>query len=217
MTLQEVEKSVNEIWALFRETDKRFQETERFLSQKFQETDRFLSQKFQETDRLLSQKFQETDKKFRKTDNEIERVSKNIDNLGGKWGKFVEGLVAPGVIRMFNERGIEIESTSQRVKVSRGSDKMEIDILGVNTEYVMLIEVKSTLGVDDVNDHLDRMSKFKRVMPEYADRKVIGAVAGIIIEEGVDKFAYRKGFFVIVQSGESVQILNDNKFKPKVW
>ncbi|CAN2039193.1 DUF3782 domain-containing protein [Candidatus Magnetomoraceae bacterium gMMP-15] len=217
MTLQEVEKSVNEIWALFRETDKRFQETDKLLSQKFQKTDKLLSQKFQETDRLLSQKFQETDKKFRKTDNEIERVSKNIDNLGGKWGKFVEGLVAPGVIRMFNERGIEIESTSQRVKVSRGSDKMEIDILGVNTEYVMLIEVKSTLGVDDVNDHLERMSKFKMVMPEYADRKVIGAVAGIVIEDGVDKFAYRKGFFVIVQSGENVQILNDNKFKPKVW
>ncbi|CAN2042408.1 DUF3782 domain-containing protein [Candidatus Magnetomoraceae bacterium gMMP-15] len=199
METQTIEQGFQKVWQMFQETDRKFQETERLLSQKFQETERLLSQKFQETDK------------------EIKRVSKNIDNLGGKWGIFVEGLVAPGVIRMFNERGIEIESTSQRVKVSRGSDKIEIDILGVNTEYVMLIEVKSTLGVDDVNEHLDRMSKFKRVMPEYADRKVIGAVAGIVIDEGVDKFAYRKGFFVIVQSGESVQILNDDKFKPKVW
>ncbi|CAN2044786.1 hypothetical protein GMMP13_1580030 [Candidatus Magnetomoraceae bacterium gMMP-13] len=126
-------------------------------------------------------------------------------------------MVAPGVIRMFNERGIEIERTSQRVKLGKGSDKMEIDILGVNTEYVMLVEVKSTLGVDDVNDHLDRLSKFKRFMPEYADKKVIGAVAGIVIEKGVDRFAYKKGFFVIAQTGETVQILNDNKFKPKIW
>ncbi|CAN2049966.1 hypothetical protein GMMP1_860013 [Candidatus Magnetomoraceae bacterium gMMP-1] len=50
-----------------------------------------------------------------------------------------------------------------------------------------------------------------------ANRKAIGAVAGIVIDEGVERFAYRKALFVIVQSGETVQILNDNKFKPKIW
>ncbi|CAN2039223.1 hypothetical protein GMMP15_1110010 [Candidatus Magnetomoraceae bacterium gMMP-15] len=47
-----------------------------------------------------------------------------------------------------------------------------------------------------------------------ADRK---AVAGIVLDKGVERFAYRKGLFVIVQSGEAVQILNNNKFKPKIW
>jgi len=36
-------------------------------------------------------------------------------------------------------------------------------------------------------------------------------------EEDADKFAYRQGFFVIGQTGETVRILNDKKFKPKVW
>ncbi|CAN2041207.1 DUF3782 domain-containing protein [Candidatus Magnetomoraceae bacterium gMMP-15] len=213
MALQEMEKEVQEIWGLFRETDRRFKEAEKLMSQRSQEADK----EFKEMKKLLFQSFQETDRRFKETDKEIKRVSKNIDNLGGKWGKFVEGLVTPGVIRMFNERGIEIKTTSQRVKVRRGSDKMEIDILGVNTEYVMLVEVKSTLGVDDVNDHLDRLSKFKRFMPEYADKKVIGAVAGIVIDKGADRFAYRQGLFIIVQTGETVQILNDKKFKPKHW
>jgi len=46
---------------------------------------------------------------------------------------------------------------------------------------------------------------------------VIGAVAGIIIEENVGRFAYRRGLFVIGQSGDAVEILNDTKFSPRIW
>ena len=92
-----------------------------------------------------------------------------------------------------------------------------MDILAVDSEYAVLIEAKSTLGVNDVRDHIDRLKKFKTFFPEYADRKVIGAVAGIVIDEEADKFAYRQGFFVIAQSGEIVKILNDEKFRPKQW
>ena len=49
------------------------------------------------------------------------------------------------------------------------------------------------------------------------NKKVIGAVAGIVIDESADKYAYRKGLFVIGQTGETVKILNDEKFEPKVW
>ena len=70
---------------------------------------------------------------------------------------------------------------------------------------------------DDVNDHINRLSKFKYFFPEYAQRKLVGAVGGIVIEENSDKYAYRQGLFVIAESGETVRILNDDKFKPKFW
>lgn len=44
-----------------------------------------------------------------------------------------------------------------------------------------------------------------------------GAVAGIVIEEGVDRFAYREGLFVIAQAGDTVRLLNDGEFVPKAW
>ncbi len=65
--------------------------------------------------------------------------------------------------------------------------------------------------------NIERLKKFKTFFPEYADRKVVGAVAGIVIDEKADTFAYRQGFFVIVQSGEIVTILNDEKFQPKLY
>jgi hypothetical protein len=94
---------------------------------------------------------------------------------------------------------------------------MQIDLFIVNTDSCALIEVKSKLSHDDVTDHVDRMNKFKTLFPKYSDMKVYGAVAAMVVPDEVARHAYRKGFFVIAQSGENVIFLNDNDFKPKVW
>ena len=172
---------------------------------------------FKETDK----KWQETDRKWQETIARLDKLSretdKKIGDLTGKWGQFVEGLVAPAVMRLFAERGIVVTDVARQFERQRGDDGIEIDIFAKNGEYVILIEVKSTLGVDDVNEHLERMAKFARLFPEYHDLKAVGAVAGIIIPKNVARYAYQQGFFVIAQSGETVQFLNDAKFAPKVW
>jgi hypothetical protein len=38
-----------------------------------------------------------------------------------------------------------------------------------------------------------------------------------VIDEGADKFAYKRELFVIAHGGKSVRILNDGKFKPRQW
>jgi hypothetical protein len=35
------------------------------------------------------------------------------------------------------------------------------------------------------------------------------------IDSGVDRFAYKRGLFVIGQNGDNVRLLNDKKFKPR--
>ena len=202
MTQQELERAIHEVWALFRETSERFKETDR---------------RFKETDKRIERLSQETDKKIGRMSLKVEEVSKTVAALTGKWGRFVEGLIAPGTISMFKERGIEVEKVYQRVKAHKDGREIEIDILAINKEYAILIEAKSSLGISDVDEHIERLKAFKVFFPEYSDRKVVGAVAGITIEEEADKYAYRHGLFVIGQSGETVRILNDKKFRPKVW
>ena len=152
------------------------------------------------------QMFQETDKKFKETADQIKETDKKVNKLTGKWGRFVEGLIVPAAERMFKERKIDVDTVYQRVKKHKNGDEIEIDILALNGDYAVLIEAKSTLGLDDVKDHIESLCKFKSFFPEYADRKVIGAVAGIVIDEGADRFAYKKGL-----------ILNDKGFMPKEW
>ncbi len=213
MTTLDMEKGFQEIWKLFAETDKRFKDME----QRFKDLEKgFKNTELRFKDTEL--RFKDTDNIFKETAENLEKTDRKIDKLIGTWGTFVEGLVQPAAIRMFQERGIEVEEVSQNMKVTRkGQEVMEIDILLANGEYTVLIEVKTTLKVDDVKDHIERLSRFKQYFPRYADTKVIGAVAGIIIEEGVSSFAYKQGLFVIAQSGDMVKILNDEKFQPKEW
>jgi hypothetical protein len=167
--------------------------------------------------REVARRQEETDKKIDRLSDEIELVNKAVGDLTGKWGKFVEGLVAPGAVRMFTERGIDVRWTSTRNRVRKDGEEMEIDVILENSEYVVAIEVSSTLGVADVNEHIEKLKRFRELFPRFSRHKLIGAVAGIVIDESADKYAYRQGLFVIAQTGETVKILNDSKFKPKEW
>ncbi len=175
-------------------------------------------------EKLIYEGFKDTDRKFQETDKEIKEMTaqfkeskKMVDALTGKWGSFVEGLLIPAVQRLFQERGIVVNQVFHRAEARKNGKQMEIDILAVNAEYVVLVEAKSTLSVDDVNEHLERLANFKTFFPRYDDCKVIGAVAGIVIEQSADRYAYKKGLFVIAQSGEMVKILNDEQFQPVYW
>ena len=174
--------------------------------------------------RKTDQQFKETDRKIlavseeiRQVSQEISAVNKQIGDLGGKWGRFVENMLAPACETIFLKRGIPVHQVSQRVKKRLEGQTLEIDILVTNEHHVLVVEVKSSLGVSDVKDLRADLTQFRQFFPEYAHKNLYGAVAGIEIEEGADKYAYRQGLFVLAQAGETVAILNNSDFQPKNW
>ncbi len=175
---------------------------------------------FRETDRKLQELVEaqkDTDRKFQDTDRKIKAVTTAIGDLGNRLGEFVEGMVRPAVVRLFRERGIAVHEVHTEVEVTRNDEGLEIDLLVVNETEAVLVEVKSKLTQADVDDHLERLGKFKRLMPRYAAVRALGAVAAMVVPHEVGRHAYRQGLFVLAQSGDTVLILNDAKFQPKVW
>ena len=76
-----------------------------------------------------------------------------------------------------------------------------------NGEYVMLVEIKTEPSVEDVNDHLERITIVRVYMDTHNDRrKIVGTIAGGIIPENVLRYAHRKGLFAVMQNGESVTV-----------
>ncbi|HAC64250.1 MAG TPA: DUF3782 domain-containing protein [Cyanothece sp. UBA12306] len=152
---------------------------------------------------------------------ELRRTSDNamraVEGLTTCWGRFVEELVEPAVIQLFRSRGIDVKETYSRARVKRQGIAMEIDILVVDDIEVVLVECKSRLSKDDVDEFLEKLSQFKQAFPHYKNFQAYGAVAGIEIDEGVDRYSYKKGLFVIKPSGETIKIINNSEFKPQIW
>ena len=161
--------------------------------------------------------FRETDRKFAELAETVKNTNRKVGELTDKWGEFVESMVEPAVVRLFAGRGIPLDGTSLRARRRRDGREMEIDILGANREYVVAVEVKTTLRADDVKDFVRTLDDFKTFFPEYREYKVIGAVAGMRLQKGVDEYAKRHKLYVLAQSGETVQILNDEDFEARVW
>ena len=203
----------DDILRLFQETDRKFQETERKFWETSQETDR----KFQETERKFWETSQETDRMFQETSREVKVVNESIGRLGNRLGDFVKEMVRPAAVRLFREQGIDVHEVHRGVEASRDGDDIEIDLLVVNTTDLVAVECKSLLSIDDVNQHLTNLNKLKRMLPTYAEKRVMGGVAAMVLPDNVGRYAYRHGLFVIAQSGDHLLIRNDAKFKPHVW
>jgi hypothetical protein len=169
----------------------------------FQETDK----KFKETDKLLTEKFQDTDKKL----NKLEQL------FTSQWGKLVESLVEGDVLKILNERGIEVTDTLRRRTGRRDGIDYELDIIAINGTDIVIIEVKTTLRPGDVRDFFKKLNQAKNWMPEYSDKKIYGAVAFISEDAGTAAMAEKKGLFVIRATGDSASILNQETFQPKIW
>ncbi|MCX7112961.1 MAG: hypothetical protein NTX45_23160 [Proteobacteria bacterium] len=123
----------------------------------------------------------------------------------------------PAAVRLFQSRGIIVHEVQQNVSVQRGEEGLEIDLMVINDSEAVAVECKSNLKIDDVNEHLERLAKLKRLLPRYTTTKVMGAVAAMIIPDNVARYAASKGLFVIGQSGEDLAIRNDEDFTSAVW
>ena len=195
-----------EIWNILREvaesqkeTDRRMQQTDRQM----QRTDRQL----QETRQLLERQGRETDLRLRKLD----------ELFNGQWGKLMESLVEGDLVKLLAERGMAVDHTINNPKKNYGPRRWEFDILAVDGREVVVVEVKTTLKVDDVDYFVERLQDFPELMPEYADRRVYGAVAYLKSHESVNVHAGRQGLFVIRATGSSASITNDAGFMPRAF
>jgi len=154
-----------------------------------------------------------TEKQFRDTDKRI----KELANLfTGQWGKLMEALIEPSCLKLFKDRGLEIERSMTNIKIERADDETEFDIVLLNGVDIVIVEVKTTVTDKEVNHFLKKLSRIHSYFPEYHDKNIFGCIAGIKYASDSAKHAYRKGLFVLKNTGENIiKIANGLGFKPR--
>ena len=187
------------VWAMFQEVAERQKETDR---------------KFQETERIMK----ESAEQWKEQHKETERI---VGKLGNRFGELVEHLVAPNIRKKFNEMGFCFTKSAMDVEISdprNPKTDTEVDILLENGDIVVAVEVKSKPKEKDVNHHVKRMEILRRHADDKQDkRRYQGAIAGAVMSDAVRRYILKKGFYVIEQTGETVRINIPPEFKAREW
>lgn len=164
--------------------------------------------------RELRESQKETDLQMRETGRKIKEFS---ELFTGQWGKLVEALVDSGLPALFQIRGIAVRSVARRQTYHIGREKIaEIDVMLRDGCEDIGVEVKTTCRVADVDEHLDRLARVRGAVAEYEAGKVklYGGIAALKYEAESDRYARRKGLFVLECRDGIFQITNEEGFRP---
>jgi len=214
-----------EIWSFIKETridmerSRKKWEQEREQSRIEREKAQEQSRKKWEIEREKVQKKWDKDmQELRKSQREtIKGLQKAKELFETQWGKLMESLVEGDLVTLLNKKGIQLNSSSTRMQGEYKGQAWEFDIIAVNGKEVVIVEVKTTLRVKDIEYFLKKLKSFTTWRPEYKGKIIYGSVAYLRSDEYSVKYAERQGLFVIKATGSSSSIINQKKFKPKVF
>ena len=177
-----------------------------------------------ETEQILkesSKHLEELDLITKENSRAIRENSKAIGGQGHRLGEMVEYIVMPNLKAKFRTLGFEFgdPKVHEHIGKEENHTKAEVDIILENETDVMIVEVKFTPSIKDINNHLRRMGKVKDDAQVKGDgRKFYGAVAGMVFYDNEKEYAISKGFYVIVPSGDTFTITApQGDYFPAVW
>jgi len=160
----------------------------------------------------------ELEKAQKETEKAIKDTQRNIGGLNNTVGSLVEHIMTPDLPRKFKQFGFTFDRvTTVKWADGKGNIYTEIDGLLENGNQAMVVEVKTTLRHEDIDDHLKRMERVRKYADDHGDkREFFGAMAAMIIDKDTKAYALSKGFFIIEPSGEDVKVTKPVS-APKAW
>ena len=171
---------------------------------------------FRERDRRMEVRNAEFDRRMKETD-------KKNSALGSRIGEIVEHMIQGNIVNKFQTLGYKITQHGRNVIFENPELNIcsEIDLFLNDGNTDILIEVRTTLEIPDVHEHIERLEKYRRYFDAKEDarqRRFVGAVAGVVVRDNAKQMAHKNGIYVITQSGETVEIVPlPEDFRVKEW
>ncbi|MCL2762018.1 MAG: hypothetical protein FWD36_02270 [Treponema sp.] len=202
------------VWAMFQESDRR-REEER------QKEAAERRKEYEERQKEAEERQKEYDERQKKLDKKFDDLNQQMGGLHNSFGELAEHLVAPGIAEKFNEMGCHFDGiASGGYEILDDQKKViaEVDILLENGDCIMAVEVKSKLKEKDIEHHEKRLQILRDHRNKKRDtRKIYGAIACAIWSAGEKQAAIDAGFYVLEQTGDTMQMAIPDNFVPKEW
>ena len=152
-------------------------------------------------------------------------LNKKMGDLTSRIGEIVEHMLGGKILDKFQALGYAVDDYTRdhRYRNSKLGIKGQIDLILQDGDVAIFIEVKTKLETADVRKHLEQMEKYRRHVDAAKilwppTTRFLGAVAGAVVDDEAMDFAHENGLYVIVQSGEAVEIMQTPEgFQAKEW
>jgi uncharacterized phage infection (PIP) family protein YhgE len=205
----QTDKKLTEVAAAQAQTDKKLTE----LAAAQTQTDKKLTELAAaqaETDKLLQKTIKDNDKRYKE-------LSKQIGGLGNKFGSFTEGMAFPSLSRLLQKR-FNMEFIGTRIKRSHNGNKLELDVLAytegeLNTAFI--VEIKSHVRQEDLQQLLQTLQTFPVVFPEHADKQLYAILAAVDIPSNVKAKVLQKCIYLAMINDDQFKLRAPEKFQAR--
>jgi len=158
-----------------------------------------------------------------RSDRDRRNLNKQLGEIANKQGRMAEDLVAPSVCRILrevlglSEDDICVANVRVRRRHPHRKTIREFDVIAECNEYVLVNETKSRLSPADVDHVIETIGEVREYFPDYRERRLIGSVATLYVDQSLVTYASKKGVLVLAVGDELMDVMNPEGFKPKEY
>jgi hypothetical protein len=158
-----------------------------------------------------------------RSDRDRRNLNKQLGEIANKQGRMAEDLVAPSVCRILrevlglSEDDICVANVRVRRRHPHGKTIREFDVIAECNEYILVNETKSRLSPADVDHVIETIGEVREYFPDYRERRLIGSVATLYVDQSLVTYASKKGVLVLAVGDDLMDVMNPEGFKPKEY
>jgi hypothetical protein len=159
---------------------------------------------------------EDRDRRLHETDELLRELRWNLDKLGEKFGGFAERMALPSMQRVLFER-FRMDVVMPRVHAHRNGRVLELDALAYSESNAYVVEVKSHLREEAIDQLRKILQEFRDFFPMHQDKKVYGILAAVDTPDDVRDKALREGFYLArIHDGQFEMQVPDG-FQPRAF
>ena len=195
-----------------------------FMTESIAKSEVKIAESQAKTDLAIQELIKQVKKMSKEVEDYVNSSRNDFSRINKRLGHLIEFIVAPGIRQDMEEFGHKFRyATANKVfrgiKDGRKSDLAEVDLFLSNGTKAMAVEVKTTLTLGWVKEHIDQLDTL-RTFEKYTKiqgKELLGAVAGVFINDDAREYAKKRGLYVIEILEDRKRLKIDKPSKCHVW
>jgi hypothetical protein len=145
-----------------------------------------------------------TDAQMAKTDARLNKLAALYGGISDNQGSVAEEFFFNSLSASPVVCGIKFDRVMSKLLVGKAGRQTEFDLILVNGNSVALIEVKHKAHASAIEQLEKQIKRYRESIPEHANYKLYGGIAGLSVPEDTAREAHKRGMFVLKQVGSVI-------------